>query len=150
MICDRGGIQFRKPLEIHRLDPKKIDLAAIQLLLTTRNQKAEESYKSLRETLPKALGFTQTANEIALENLIAISEQIVGNCSWASNEGIVKAFLFLDRLKANSFKVDESSKILKLILEPVYDSWLIYQQILLLDKYLAAPEKRCWVNEEKF
>ncbi|MCE5316126.1 MAG: ankyrin repeat domain-containing protein [Parachlamydia sp.] len=140
VICDRGGF-LGTPLKIQRFDPNKLDQNAIQMLIDIGSQPEEKYMEAMTTTLPKQLSFTQSENEQLLQELIDIPLQIVGNCGWASTEGMVKAFLLLQRLKDNNFSLAvRQPEELKQSNEITFANWLFFQQMLLLDKYIA-PER---------
>lgn len=138
VLCDKGG-DSPAPLQIHRFDRSKLDRESIQLLFDVRSMSPEQYKKATLETLPKKLAFTKSQNEIDLEILIQLAFQIVGNCSWASNEGMLHVFLILDKLKSKAFKLEGiSAEDLKKTTDNTFTTWLAFQQMLLLDKYISA------------
>ncbi len=140
ILCDRGGLA-QTPLSIHSFDPSKLDEDSIKLLLF-KNRSLEEFQNMISITLPETLAFEQTENERALEDAGHLPFQIVGNCSWASKEGIVKAFLLLKELESPGFAelTDDTEKMQRLqSVDTTFTSWQLFQQMRLLEKYLKGP-----------
>lgn len=141
--CNRGE-GAEAPLEIYRFDPNKLNEKIIDFL--HKEVKNKEEYKELiTKILPHELDFSQSDNERELQKLAALTMQTVGNCSWASVEGEVKAYMLLERLKERSFVLptDASEKeALKASVDQTFRSWQVFQQIEIFDKYLDNPVDR--------
>ncbi|MBS0636411.1 MAG: hypothetical protein JSS12_02775 [Verrucomicrobia bacterium] len=135
ILCDRSG--SRESLSIHRFDPSKLNENSIELLIN-KDKYTEAEYNTLiNETLPKALAFTQTENEKTLQQLASLPPQIVGNCSWASTEGVVKVFMLLEKLGKKSVvapNVPSEQKALQEAVNANFAKWQVYQQMQLLEK----------------
>ncbi len=131
IVCDRAG--DTKSLLVHRFDPGKLTQDVAKLLVGVRN-KSEKDYKELmRKTLPQMLGFKkQTDAELAIQKAAKLPWQLVGNCSWAAAEGIIKAFLVVKNPKTA---------------DGIFAKWQISQQMTLLEKYLDGPHDKSLVNE---
>lgn len=131
IVCDRGG--GTKSLLVHRFDPDKLTPAVANLLFDIRH-KSEKEYKVLmKKTIPQMLGFQkQSAEELAIQKAARLPWQLVGNCTWAATEGIIKAFLVIKDPKSA---------------DSTFAKWQISQQMTLLEKYLKDPHDKTIINE---
>ncbi len=131
IICDRRR-GLSSPLFVHRFDPKKLTVEAITFLQSLKGKTKGDHKIGIESTLPKMLGFKpQSQNELSLQRKVALPFQIVGNCSWASTEGIIKAYMLLKATKGAPDKVPS--------INSTFLSWQLFQQMLVLDKYLKHP-----------
>ncbi|MBS0636878.1 MAG: ankyrin repeat domain-containing protein, partial [Verrucomicrobia bacterium] len=139
--CDRAGV-FTKALSVYRFNRDKIAEQDIELLIGCKDQSCERYVQAFQETLPTRLEFSQSDNEVMLEKMMALPMQTVGNCAWASVEGIVKAYLLVNSLRDTAFVLPETQgeqNGCKLALEHTFTSWLIFQRLELLERYLDNP-----------
>ncbi|MCE5293676.1 MAG: ankyrin repeat domain-containing protein [Chlamydiales bacterium] len=126
ILCDRGETS-KAPLLVYRFDPSKLSLKTIEDILSPISKDTPKEYKEyMYETLPKLLNFTQENTDFARQ--AKLPDQIIGNCTWASTEGIVKAYLFS--------KIDPKEHAHFTFLK-----WQVFQQMKLLDKYLIDPQE---------
>ncbi len=122
ITCDRGGSE--PSLSIKRFDPKKFDAETVQLLSDARELPESEYKKLMKHTLPEKLSFSSDKETVKLKKLAKLPLQIVGNCSWAATEGIVKCYLVLKDPKSA---------------EGLFMKWQLTQQMDLFEKYLKDP-----------
>jgi len=135
IICDRGGNSLT-PLIIRHYDPNKLDLNVVDKLFHP-NQAGitEEEYTNFTKILPTLLDFKEVTNESIVENFTKLPWQKYGNCGWASLEGAIKAYLFINNQKLNPSKTMEE---LKKETDISFTNWKIFQQFILLEKYFAG------------
>jgi hypothetical protein len=133
--------------QVCRYDSAKLNIEIIEEFLRLREQTVNDYNYALHNrwgasgTLLEKIGFTRSSNEEHLTMLIILSNQSVGNCSWASAEGIVYAYWMLDKLKGNDFKLPENPEevaLLKASTDTFFNHWLAFAQNDLLEKYKAT------------
>lgn len=134
IICNSGG-GSRKPVEVFKYNTNALTPSLLEEMLKMDGSKEEYSHFYF-ERLPELLNFQQNELEKAIENSYTLEKQIIGNCSWQSNEIAVWAFLALHYFESNFSSVD-----LKDIIEQVssnFDSWLAFNQLYQLERYLGV------------
>lgn len=138
--CDRSGA-YTSACSIFRFNPSRIGAAAIKGLEDFRSKSGTDYSKGFLKFLIDEFGITQDENEKELEAFVDISNQVVGNCAWASVEGAIKAYVMLAKLKNRSFELQnlplDKKEELKTYLNTAFTTWLLFQQMELLEKYLT-------------
>jgi hypothetical protein len=116
-----------KPLQVMRFDKTKLDEDILDDLLKLKNGTEKEYKYCMQKYLPDALSFRkQQKEELSIEKQARLPMQIVGNCSWAATEGIVKTLILLHTKDAKT-------------LDKTFTSWQVQTQAKLLEKYLKNP-----------
>ncbi len=126
ITCDRGGSQ-KDPLTVKRFDRTKLDLETVSLISKAKSRSKDDYKKLMNDILPKKLDFKSDDETKKIQKQSSLPFQIVGNCSWAANEGIIKTYLVIKNPKTA---------------EASFMRWQVSQQMDLLEKYLKDPIDR--------
>lgn len=140
IICNRG-LENSGNLMIGRYDPLKLNQTSIQKLIDLSFSSQENYRKALNNgsesSLLKEVGFEfQTKNSMKLQKMTALSNQKVGNCTWANTEGAVKAYFLLSRLENDSFEIPKKHRKLEKDVSKTFNNWLFFHRLTALEKYI--------------
>ena len=137
VICDRANPD--RTIKIGRYDRDQLEVEDIRELQKYR----EKSYRHYLACLQadespflNQIDFETSLDEEFLEDVLAIPPQKVANCSWASVEGIVKAYMLLVELEKNDFILPVDTQEIKNAHEKTFVNWKLFFQASLLEKYV--------------
>jgi hypothetical protein len=156
VICNKGE-GFRKTIEIFRFSPRLLT-KEILTKLTTKLRSKEEFEKLLFTEVAKSLCFQKMPFEELLETILALPPKDIGNCSWESSETAAYALLMIQTLKMHDmlhYKTyrKEGAQALLDNRARVFNNWLLFQQLEILEEYLAvctSPWRRFVSNNDMF
>ncbi len=133
IICNRDRADGGPPLLVERFDPAKLNEEVIMLLSATRAKSEEEYIEVVFKKIPEILDIKRRKDneQKTIEKLVNLPNQIVGNCTWAATEGILKTYLLIKELQKPSPNIKS--------VETRFLSWQLFQQMELLGKYLKGP-----------
>lgn len=110
IVANKGG-ETRKPLELYKIDRKKVDAAAIQQLLDLTSQESD-GYTKWLKAVDKHFGAAKDSLCLCIEQAYPLSSfQQVGNCEWESLQTNVYGAMLLHRLK-NHFTSQEKAELI--------------------------------------
>lgn len=135
VICDRAKVcNPYSTLTVGQFDPSKMDEHFIQKTLGLGRQTMDALEKATREydenSLLGQIGF-KIKRGSSLESLAALPQQRVGNCTFASAEGILKVFLALATVtpeKALTMSYTEQYDAAKAI-DASFQGWTFFNKI---------------------
>lgn len=78
------------------------------------------------------------------EKIASLPPQKVGNCSWASLEGGVYAFLFLAQWGINIINGLSDIEEPKKVTDCIFYNWLFFLRLNILDRYIDKIDKNDW------
>lgn len=126
ILSNKGG-ETRKPVELYKIDRKKVDAAVIQQLLDLKSQESE-NYTKWVKAIEENFGAAKDPLCFCIEQAYPLSSfQQVGNCEWESLQTNVYAALLLHRLK-DRFLLEE----IKDLIDSTNRTFLELQQFIQL------------------
>lgn len=154
ILCNRGGAS-RKNIEVFQFDPTALNDAVLNKISQVHKMDIKSYKKLFFEELPSTLQFKQDQFEKDLEQVCNLVPQAVGNCTWASPEGAVWAFFVLRELKdedsgkLGQFKPITEEQTPKFRESEKFYTWLVFNQMYNLERYLGMRQVRSSENPEK-
>lgn len=140
VICN-PGFGHRKTVEYFSFSPRLMNLEVIKKL-QGKFETVKQFETVVFDQLAKELDFKKMAFEMYLEELLAVPEQLIGNCSNEGPEAACSVFLKMQTLKAHNllhhrtYNEPLANRLLQ-VRENVFNNWRLYQQLAHLEKYLS-------------
>lgn len=154
ILCNRGD-GSRKNIEVFQFDPNALNNEVLNKISQVPYMDINSYKKLFFEELPSTLQFKQDQFEKDLEQVCNLVPQAVGNCSWASPEAAVWAFFVLRELldedlgKLGQFKPITEEQTAKFRESEKFYTWLVFNQMYNLERYLGMRQVRSSENPEK-
>lgn len=158
ILCNRGAAS-RRNIEVYQFEPKALTNEVLDKISESKDMDREFYKELFFEELPSTLGFKlqQDPFEKDLEEICNLEKQTVGNCSWASPETAVWAFLVLKELRGNDSGQLSPGPPLPLTEEQIakfkeskkFYTWLVFNQMYNLERYLGQRQVRASEDSEK-
>lgn len=152
VVCNRGGAS-RHPIEIYHFEESAFNLKILEAISSASTGNREE-YKKLffddkdPSSLPSRLKLRKKSLDKKLEEMIDLSNQTVGNCSWVSPITGIYAFFLLENIIGEKegkllAELPIQNKISEKFQQAThcYDTWHAFEQIASLEQMMKLlPE----------
>jgi ankyrin repeat protein len=148
ITCDRAHLLSAQSYQAFKFNSQALNINLIRKIKGSFNSEKTVAQQFFKEELPGQLNFSQTLFEKKLET-ISISQQKVGNCSWANLSGIVLPLLVLyqyhvpggtfARKLCSDDPLRTHAKIFERIVkkqQAIFQQWEAFHQYAAAQKYL--------------
>lgn len=133
LVIANKGKGSRRPLEIYQIDPALVTLGVFKELLKLQRAPIESYLEWLSQSSLK-LQLKQSSLENLIESAYPFAlKQLVGNCSWASLETALYAFIALQR--TSSHLTEEENLALLSRLNSSFKQWVRFTQVEALEQF---------------
>jgi hypothetical protein len=147
-IClSNRGCASRRAVEVFHFHPRMLSSETLCQLLALIESK-QDFTTLIFDKLRHELQMYKSKDTLALELLLSLAPQLIGNCSWESQETAVFVFLVLSELITNPDSDSDLSKVVQKA-RFIWSDWRLFQQLYALEKYLkifSDPEYKCFVS----
>lgn len=140
ILCNRGNAS-RKPIEVYLYDSKRMTSEVVNKLHELKSLEKNEYTKYLFTELPKILDFRQEELQLGIEKCCLLADQTMGNCSWASLEGLVWSVVMLNQINQTHESITSLENIVKKV-NAIFQFWLLGNQFYFLEKFYGLRNFR--------
>ena len=142
VICNRGG-ESRKPVEVYKMAnvTKASILELLDQLERCKHEQRHGYIHFLKGLSHRFDSSEKNSTAKAIEDACELPHQWVGNCSWASAEASVWAFMALKAVGNEEVETKPMEERLAGVKED-FGAWIAYQRIRTIREYLEVVEER--------